>query len=81
MYEMRAESVPGRSEAVWHVLAREQSATTLCGHRLPEERTETAPMTERAAERYCVRCMTAFRAAVEDRALRAAEAGRRSAVA
>ncbi|MGR4878678.1 hypothetical protein ACIPUC_04470 [Streptomyces sp. LARHCF249] len=79
MYEMRADSVPGQFETLWHVLARGQTAATLCGYRLPPERTVTALMSEGAAERYCVRCMTACRTSMENRALPAAEAGKEPA--
>ncbi|MFD9307800.1 hypothetical protein ACFWCB_34860 [Streptomyces sp. NPDC060048] len=81
MHEMRAESVPGRSETLWHVLARGQSVTSLCGYRPAAERMVTALMAKGAVERYCDRCMTAFRAAMEDRAPHADEPPRDSAAA
>lgn len=74
MYEMCAESVPDRSETLWHVLARGQSSATLCGYRLPADRTITALVSEGAAERYCVYCMTAFRTAMESCAQHVAQA-------
>ncbi|MET9319943.1 hypothetical protein ABZX75_07060 [Streptomyces sp. NPDC003038] len=67
MYEMRAESTPGGSEMLWHVIAEDQATGTLCGYLLAPDRTVTALLSEGAAERYCVPCMTAFRAAMESR--------------
>lgn len=65
MYEMRAESSPGRLEMLWHVIAKEPATGTLCGYILAPDQTVTALLSEGAAERYCVACMSAFRAAME----------------
>ncbi|MFF8268344.1 hypothetical protein ACF059_13230 [Streptomyces sp. NPDC016562] len=81
MYEMRAEFTPERSETLWHVLAKRQTTTTLCGYVLPQASTVTALISEGTAERYCARCMAAFRSTVGQGADPAAEAGRESAAA
>ncbi|MFG2986602.1 hypothetical protein ACGFYQ_36080 [Streptomyces sp. NPDC048258] len=65
MYEMRAESTPGRSEMLWHVIAKDPATGTLCGYTLAPDQTVTALLSEGAAERYCVPCMSAFRTAME----------------
>ncbi|WP_328923919.1 hypothetical protein OG429_04265 [Streptomyces sp. NBC_00190] len=72
MYEMRAESTPGGSEMLWHVIAKVPATGTLCGYTLAPNRTVTALLSEGAAERYCVPCMSAFRSAMESRTPREA---------
>ncbi|MFB7463569.1 hypothetical protein ACFCZ1_08685 [Streptomyces sp. NPDC056224] len=67
MYEMRAESTPGGSEMLWHVIAKIPATGTLCGYTLAPDLTVTALLSEGVAERYCVPCMSAFRAAMENR--------------
>lgn len=66
MYEMRAEPTMDKRELVWHVIAKDATAGTLCGSHLP---TPPHPATdgEATAERYCVPCMTAFSSAVRER--------------
>ncbi|MGW0365547.1 hypothetical protein [Streptomyces sp. NPDC002990] len=81
MYEMRAESTPGRPEMLWHVIAKDQATGTLCGYILAPDRTVTALLSEGAAERYCVPCMTAFRAAMESHAPQTNGLRRRAAAA
>ncbi|MFF5707167.1 hypothetical protein ACFY7H_32465 [Streptomyces sp. NPDC012794] len=76
MYEMRAEFAPERSEMLWHVLAKGQTTTTLCGYSLPQGSTVAALMSEGTAERYCARCMTAVRSTVGNSAPPAATAER-----
>ncbi len=63
MYEMRAESTVDRGELVWHVIAKDVPASTLCGSRLAPPL--AAPHGEATAERYCGLCMTAFGSAIQ----------------
>ncbi|MGW0396004.1 hypothetical protein ACWDYJ_35120 [Streptomyces sp. NPDC003042] len=79
MYEMRAESTLDRSELVWHVLAKDRAAGTLCGCLLAPAPAE--PLPEPAAERYCAPCMNAFSVTVESRRREAAEHRKRAAAA
>ncbi|MFE9634590.1 hypothetical protein [Streptomyces sp. NPDC006463] len=72
MYEMRAESTPGGSEMLWHVIAKVPATGTLCGYTLAPDRTVTALLSEGVAERYCVPCMSAFRSVMESHAQREA---------
>lgn len=62
MYEMRAESIVDRGELVWHVIAKDAPASTLCGSRLAPPPAHTDG--EAAKDRYCAPCMTAFSSAV-----------------
>ncbi|WP_344493966.1 hypothetical protein [Streptomyces enissocaesilis] len=63
MYEMRAEPTVDRGELVWHVIAKDAPASTLCGSRLAPPL--AAPPGEAAAERYCHPCMSAFGSAMQ----------------
>lgn len=62
MYEMRAESTVDRGELVWHVIAKDAPASTLCGSHLAPP--PAHPDDEAAKDRYCAPCMTAFGSAV-----------------
>lgn len=63
MYEMRAESTVDRGELVWHVIAKDAPASTLCGSHLAPPL--AAMHSEATAERYCNPCMTAFSSAIQ----------------
>ncbi|MFF5448664.1 hypothetical protein [Streptomyces sp. NPDC012888] len=63
MYQMCAEWTPDRSGLLWHVLAKEAAAGTLCGRQ--PELPESAVCSDGVVEHYCVDCMTAFRSVVQ----------------
>ncbi|MCQ4079976.1 hypothetical protein NGB36_05060 [Streptomyces sp. RB6PN25] len=67
MYEMRAgPATTGSSGLVWHVLAKDDARTTLCGRQLSPQAQPPGPAREEATtERYCSSCMTAFRETME----------------
>ncbi|MCB5183345.1 hypothetical protein [Streptomyces antimicrobicus] len=65
MYEMRAESSDDRRRLVWHVLAKDASASALCGFRLPAEPDIAPAGEEPEAEHYCAPCMDAFGGVVQ----------------
>ncbi|MFD9407480.1 hypothetical protein ACFWBN_10760 [Streptomyces sp. NPDC059989] len=60
MYEMRAESTGDRCELIWHVVAKDTTAGTLCGGSLAPYVPTAEPGAAAATERYCDPCMTAF---------------------
>lgn len=60
MYEMRAEATGDRCEVIWHVLAKDTMAGTLCGGRLAPEAVSGWEALTAATERYCDPCMAAF---------------------
>ncbi|MBT2481504.1 hypothetical protein [Streptomyces sp. ISL-94] len=65
MYEMRAESTDDPCELIWHVVAKDTIAGTLCGGRLAPHATAAEPAVTAATERYCDPCMTAFGTALQ----------------
>ncbi|MFJ4775744.1 hypothetical protein [Streptomyces sp. NPDC088762] len=65
MYEMRAESTDDRCELIWHVVAKDTIAGTLCGGHLAPRATPDEPAVTAATERYCDPCMAAFGTALQ----------------
>ncbi|MCJ1676428.1 hypothetical protein MTF65_03490 [Streptomyces sp. APSN-46.1] len=67
MYRMCAEAMAGQSELLWHVLAHDSSAHTLCGRHVAGDGSALTGASA-AADRYCLPCMSNFRSAVRERA-------------
>lgn len=65
MYEMRAESTSDRGELIWHVIAKDATADTLCGSLLAPLQSAIEAAAVPVTERYCAPCMTAFSTAMQ----------------
>ncbi|GAU69780.1 hypothetical protein SSP35_14_01140 [Streptomyces sp. NBRC 110611] len=59
MYEMRAEPTTAeRAILVWHVIAKNDAGSTLCGRHLGTAARAVSAGPEAVTERYCSLCMT-----------------------
>lgn len=66
MYEMRpGPTTTGRAGLVWHVMAKDDACTTLCGCYMVEAALTGSVQQDMPTERYCSPCISAFRGALQ----------------